>query len=91
MNRRCSAHLVVFIFRFGLVVLAAALMAAPQALSQTATSAPSPGLTSSQLQLRSHLEQGTEAMRNGDNASAAEAFRGALAIDPHSLAALNNL
>jgi Flp pilus assembly protein TadD len=85
------APLVIFIFCFVLVVFAGPLMVAPAAWSQTASSAPSPGLTSSQTQLRSHLEQGTEAMRNGDNSSAAEAFRRALAIDPHSLAALNNL
>jgi tetratricopeptide (TPR) repeat protein len=91
MSRHRLAHLVIFIFRFILVVLAGPLMVAPAAWPQTAGSGPSPGQTSSQVQLRSHLEQGTEAMRNGDNSSAAEDFRGALAIDPHSLAALNNL
>jgi Flp pilus assembly protein TadD len=41
--------------------------------------------------LHSYLEQAAEAMHKGDLASAAETLRLALAIDPHSLAALNNL
>jgi Flp pilus assembly protein TadD len=41
--------------------------------------------------LRSYLEAGAEAMRDGDNSSAANAFRQALVVDPRSLSALNNL
>src|ERR1022692_20229 len=43
------------------------------------------------MQLHTCLEHAAEAMHKGDNAAAAEALRRALKIDPHSLAALNNL
>jgi Flp pilus assembly protein TadD len=43
------------------------------------------------VELHSYLQQATEAMHKGDLASAADKFRRALEIDPHSLAALNNL
>ena len=41
------------------------------------------------VQLRSYLAQAAEAMPKGDLASAAQKLRSALAIDPHSLAALS--
>jgi Flp pilus assembly protein TadD len=41
--------------------------------------------------MHSYLEQAAEAMDKGDLPAAAETLRRALAIDPHSLAALNNL
>ena len=47
--------------------------------------------TGKELQLHAYLEHATEAMHKGDNETAAEALRRALKIDPHSLAALNNL
>src|ERR1700683_4335242 len=46
---------------------------------------------SAEVRLHSYLEQAAQAMHTGDLASAAENFRRALVIDPHSLAALNNL
>ncbi|MGA8214861.1 MAG: tetratricopeptide repeat protein [Candidatus Sulfotelmatobacter sp.] len=55
--------------------------------SSTETSPP----TARELQLHACLEQATQAMHQGDNAAAAEAFRRALEIDPHSLVALNDL
>ena len=42
-------------------------------------------------QLHSYLEQAAEAMHKGDLAAADETLRRALAIDPHSMTALNNL
>jgi len=59
------------------------VQAAPQ------TSAPPSNAAAAHLHL--YLEQAAEAMHQGDLASAAEKLRRALAIDPHSLAALNNL
>jgi hypothetical protein len=41
--------------------------------------------------MHSYLEQAAEAMHKGDLPAVAETLRRALAIDPHSLAALNNL
>jgi len=46
---------------------------------------------SREVRLHSYLEQAAQAMHRGDLASAAENFRRALVVDPHSLAALNNL
>ena len=59
------------------------------AQSQVPRNAPTP--TSEEIQLHTYLEQAAEAMHKGDNAAAADALRGALKIDPHSIAALNNL
>src|ERR1700722_3020487 len=42
-------------------------------------------------QLHAGLERAAEAMHKGELADAAKALRQALTIDPHSLAALNNL
>src|ERR1700693_2242882 len=44
-----------------------------------------------EIQLHTYLKHAAEAMHKGDNAAAAEDLRRALKIDPHSLAALNNL
>src|ERR1700688_1779228 len=44
-----------------------------------------------EIQLHTYLKHAAEAMHKGDNAAAAEKLRRALKIDPHSLAALNNL
>jgi tetratricopeptide (TPR) repeat protein len=46
---------------------------------------------SAEVRLHSYLEQAAQAMHTGALATAAENFRRALGIDPHSLAALNNL
>src|SRR5579864_1402263 len=56
------------------------------------TQGPTNSTSSSQeAELHRYLEQAVEAMHKGDNAAATQAFRHALKIDPHSLAALNNL
>ncbi|MGB9361955.1 MAG: tetratricopeptide repeat protein, partial [Candidatus Sulfotelmatobacter sp.] len=52
---------------------------------------PNPPPNGEEIQLHSYLEQAAEAMHKGDNAAAAESLRRALKIDPHSIAALNNL
>jgi Flp pilus assembly protein TadD len=44
-----------------------------------------------EVQLHAYLRQAAEAMHKGDNLAAAEDLRRALKIDPHSIAALNNL
>src|SRR5271166_2774655 len=46
---------------------------------------------SKEAQLHACLERAAEAMHKGELPAAAEALRQALTIDPHSLAALNNL
>src|ERR1700683_5105086 len=46
---------------------------------------------SKEAQLHSELERAADAMHKGELADAAKALRQALTIDPHSLAALNNL
>src|SRR6202140_2083799 len=50
-----------------------------------------PPAANTDVQLHSYLQQAAEAMHKGDLPSAADKFRRALEIDPHSLAALNNL
>lgn len=50
-----------------------------------------PSSNSGEPQLHSYLEQASQAMHRGDNATAVVALRHALRIDPHSIAALNNL
>ena len=47
--------------------------------------------TGTAAQLHSCLERAADAMHKGELPAAAEALRQALTIDPHSLAALNNL
>jgi Tfp pilus assembly protein PilF len=70
---------------------AACLLAPTTAPAQGASPAHAVLTSPADVQLRSYLEQAAEAMHNGDLASAAEKLRRALGIDPHSLAALNNL
>jgi Tfp pilus assembly protein PilF len=70
---------------------AAFLLAPSTAPAQTAPPVHATPANPADVQLRSYLEQAAEAMHNGDLASAAEKLRRALGIDPHSLAALNNL
>src|SRR5580693_451433 len=50
-----------------------------------------PPANGAEIQLHSYLEHASEAMHKGELATAAEALRQALTIDPHSLVALNNL
>ena len=52
---------------------------------------PDPPSRGAEIQLHTYLQQASEAMHKNDNAVAAAALRHALKIDPHSLAALNNL
>src|ERR1700677_3738881 len=52
---------------------------------------PDPQSNGMEVQLHTYLKDAAEAMHKGDNAAAAEDLRLALKIDPHSLAALNNL
>ena len=52
---------------------------------------PNSGSSSGETELHTYLEQAAEAMHKGDNAAAEGVLRRALKIDPHSLAALNNL
>jgi tetratricopeptide (TPR) repeat protein len=66
-------------------------LVATTVFSQTRIPAESASSSSAQSLLQSYLKAGTEAMHNGNNASAADAFRHALDIDPRSLSALNNL
>src|SRR6202044_1603199 len=44
-----------------------------------------------EIQLHTYLDHAAESMHKGDNDAAAEYLRHALKIDPHSIAALNNL
>lgn len=66
------------------------LRVAPCASAQNAPS-PNAAASPAAAQMHSYLEQAAEAMHKGDLPAAAETLRRALAIDPHSLAALNNL
>ena len=52
---------------------------------------PAPSPTEAQVQLHADLERAADAMHKGELSVAAESLRQALRIDPHSLAALNNL
>ena len=78
-----------------LCVIAAAstacLLTAPSAPAQDAPPAHAASPIHTSAQLHAFLEQAAEAMHKGDLTSAAETLRRALAIDPRSLAALNNL
>src|SRR5579864_9384576 len=70
----------------GMAAACVLFTASPQARSQV----PAPS-NSAAVQLHSYLQQAAEAMHKGDLASAADSLRQALKIDPHSMAALNNL
>src|SRR5258707_7588409 len=67
------------------------LLLACCAAAQTGVPPNTPLPNGAEIQLHSYLEHATEAMHKGDNADAEETLRRALKIDPHSLAALNNL
>ena len=75
----------------GLAMAACALLAPSVALPQAASPVHAAPADAAEPQLHSYLEQAAEAMHKGDLASADEKLRSALRIDPHSLAALNNL
>ena len=81
--------------REGLWIFAAAcavcLFAQPGFPAQAVPPAEHAPSTSANAQLHSYLQQAAEAMHKGNLASAADNLRRALQIDPHSLAALNNL
>src|SRR5271169_3665633 len=70
---------------------AACLLSAPFATAQTAPPAHAAPASPAAAQVHTYLEQAAEAMHKGDLASAEETLRRALAIDPRSLVALNNL
>src|ERR1700722_3039978 len=59
--------------------------------AQTPAPPNTPPSNGDETQLHTYLEHAAEAMHKGDNAAAAQFLRHALKIDPHSLAALNNL
>src|ERR1700723_2127652 len=59
--------------------------------AQTPAPPSTPPSNGDETQLPPYLEHAAEAMHQGDNAAAAKDLRLALKIDPHSLAALNNL
>ena len=67
------------------------LLIAHCVLAQTQVPRNAPPPTDEEIQLHTYLEQAAEAMHKGDNEAAEQALRSALKIDPHSLAALNNL
>ena len=67
------------------------LLIAHCAVAQTRVPAEARSPNAQEVQLRTDLEQATEAMHKGDNAAAEQVLRHALKIDPHSIAALNNL
>ncbi|MFZ0954153.1 MAG: tetratricopeptide repeat protein, partial [Candidatus Sulfotelmatobacter sp.] len=67
------------------------LLIAHCVLAQTQLPHNAPTPTAEEIQLHTYLEQARDAMHKGDNAAAEEALRSALKIDPHSVAALNNL
>src|ERR1035438_5753734 len=60
-------------------------------VAQTPAPSSTPPSNGEEIQLHTYLEQAAEAMHRGDNAAAVKDLRVALKIDPHSLAALNNL
>jgi Flp pilus assembly protein TadD len=59
--------------------------------SAQAAGTPSPDSSHASQQLHTYMEQAADAMHNGDLDVAAQNLRRALELDPHSLAALNNL
>ena len=61
---------------------------APAQTGAAPNSAPS---KDANIQLHGDLERAAEAMHKGELASAEQALRHALTIDPHSIVALNNL
>ncbi|MFY9978492.1 MAG: tetratricopeptide repeat protein, partial [Candidatus Sulfotelmatobacter sp.] len=81
----------IFIPIFTFIFLSAALAFIPQGAAGLAQLTPNGVSRSAEVQLHTYLEEASEAMHKGDNAAAAAALRRALKIDPHSLAALNNL
>ncbi len=72
-------------------ICAMGLLIAHCLTAQTPTPPNTPLPNSAEMQLHSCLEHAAEAMHTGDNEAAAAALRRGLEIDPHSLAALNNL
>ena len=67
------------------------LLLTPFVLAAQTGGSPAPPQKDAEVQLHADLERAAEAMHKGELSAAAEAFRQALRIDPHSLAALNNL
>src|SRR5580692_3863456 len=59
--------------------------------AQTPVPSSTPPSSGEETQLHTYLARAAEAMHKGDNTAAAKDLRLALKIDPHSLAALNNL
>jgi tetratricopeptide (TPR) repeat protein len=59
--------------------------------SAQAAGTPSPDSSHASQQLHTYMEQAADAMHKGDLDVAAQNLRRALELDPHSLAALNNL
>ena len=72
-------------------IYAMGLLIAHCVAAQTGMPSNTPPSNGEEIQLHSYLEHAAEAMHKGDNEAAAEALRRGLEIDPHSLAALNNL
>jgi tetratricopeptide (TPR) repeat protein len=72
-------------------IYAMGLLIAHCVAAQSGMPSNTPPSNGEEIQLHSYLEHAAEAMHKGDNEAAAEALRRGLEIDPHSLAALNNL
>lgn len=70
-------------------LLAAALFSCGSRFGAPARQAPS--TTETNVQLRAFLQQGSSALKSGENAQAENAYRQALALAPRSLEILNNL
>jgi len=73
------------------VAAALGLVAAHGASAQMGVPPDATSSSSQEMALHAYLAQASEAMRKGDNATAADILKRALAIDPHSVPALNNL
>lgn len=77
--------------RIGLAAaICAGLLLSFSAQGQAGPSGKAPAPAAS-AQFRSYMEKGVQAMRGGDYGAAAVALRRALALNPNSVAALNNL
>jgi tetratricopeptide (TPR) repeat protein len=73
------------------MLVAAWLLITLCASAQTATPPQATPSNPAGVRLQSYLNEAAEALHKGDLTSAADALRRALAVDPHSLAALNNM
>src|ERR1700683_5431120 len=85
-GRRFSGHctnLVIFLCAFGLLIPWISTSLCAQSVEQSNAT--------SQQKFAQFLAQGSQALQQGDNVAAEEAFREALALDPKSVPVLNNL